>query len=229
MLFLQHILRGGTKADRVESCDGLQVSRSVVCCVKGGLITVLTITTIGARSVIRRLAVGQRDDMLCGDDGDSGIIKKILCIDKAPLQIGAAVGTQAVEGVQNSDITIGSGNVLPARCYGCACTETDQRNIAAVAAGFIAIKEIDGRSLGILQAGGATRVVNMPSLATLTHRTGRIDDEHRCGLRVAGLGRGGLFQHNLQRDIIGVVADGYSGLADGINAHGQRRRVGVWA
>ena len=167
--------------------------------------------------------------MLCGDGGDGGLIKKVLCIDKALLQIGAAVGTQAVEGVQNSGITIGSGNVLPARCYGCVCTETDQRNIAAGAAGFIAIKEIDGRSLGILQAGGATRVVNMPSLATLTHRTGRIDDEHRCGLRVAGLGLGGRVHLHLQRDLIGVVADTLSGLADGINTFnvGDRSSAGA--
>ena len=62
--------------------------------------------------------------------------------------------------------------------------------------------------------------VRMGVLFLLTgHRDGGVDDEHRCGLR--GNVCGGLFQHNLQRDRIGVVfrvADGHSGLADGINA-----------
>jgi len=71
------------------------------------------------------------------------------------IQIGAAVGFQVVDGGQNSGITRLGGNILPARvCYCCVCIEIDQRNIAAGAADFIAIKEIDGRSLGILQAGG---------------------------------------------------------------------------
>ena len=66
------------------------------------------------------------------------------------IQIGAAVGFQIVDGVQNSGITRVGGNVLPSRSfYGCAFTETDQRNIAAGAVvGSIAIKEIDGRNLG---------------------------------------------------------------------------------
>ena len=62
--------------------------------------------------------------------------------------------------------------------------------------------------------------VRMGVLFLLTgHRAGGIDDEHRCSLR--GNVCGSLFQHNLQRDRIGVVfrvADGYSGLADGIDA-----------
>ena len=57
------------------------------------------------------------------------------------------------------------------------------------------------------------------------HRAGGIDDEHRCGLRVAGLGRGGRVHLHFQRDIV-LVRDNivfcicceYSGLADGINA-----------
>ena len=71
------------------------------------------------------------------------------------IQIGAAVGFQVVDGGQNSGMTRLGGNILPARvCYCCVCIEIDRRNIAAGAADFIAIKEIDGRSLGILQAGG---------------------------------------------------------------------------
>ena len=71
------------------------------------------------------------------------------------IQIGAAVGFQVIDGGQNSGITRLGGNILPARvCCCCVCIEIDQRNIAAGAAVFIAIKEIDGRSLGILQAGG---------------------------------------------------------------------------
>ena len=275
--FSQHVLRGGAEADRVESCDGLQVSRSGVRCIKGIFITVVTGTLIAIFSIQCRLAVSQCDDMLCGDGGDGGLIKKVLCIDKALLQIGAAVGTQAVDGFQNSGITIGSGNVLPARCYGCACTETDQRNIAAGAAGSIAIKEIDGRGLGgsrtvvvtaatlrvlvLLQAategGFVIRLIgfivdtytvannmmidffytqmcivalyscgNVAAISVLMlrqqavrHRAGGIDDEHRCSLRVAGLGLGGRVHLHFQLDRVLVGGAGrLSGLVDGINA-----------
>lgn len=78
---------------------------------------------------------------------------------------------------------------------------------------------------------GAIRVVSMPPfLATLAHRAGGIDDEPRCGLRVAGMSRGGRVHLHFQLDPVLVgVAGRHSGLADGINALGQRRRVGVWA
>ena len=112
--------------------------------------------------IIRRLAISQRDDVLRSYAADSAVAKQVLSLGKALLQISAAVGTQVVDGGQNSIITRVGGNVLPSRCcYFCVCAETDQRNIAAGAAGFIAIKEIDGRSLGILQAAVARRRVGV--------------------------------------------------------------------
>ena len=209
------------------------------------------------------------------------------------IQIGAAAGTQVVDGILNSVITIEGGNVLPFRFFSCLFTESDQRNIAAGAAGSIAIKEIVGRNLGgsqtVVATSAATAIkvtrrgvrvlrqaatgggfvirligfivdtytaannmmidffcAQMGSIAryscgnvavisvlmlrqqAVRHRAGSIDDEHRCSLRVAGLGRGGRVHLHFQRDIVLVrdnivfcICCGYSDLADGINAHRQ--------
>ena len=62
-------------------------------------------------------------------------------------------------------------------------------------------------------------LVFFPVLNAVSHRARGIDDEHRCGLRVAGLGLGGRVHLHLQRDRVLVgVAGRHSGLADGINA-----------
>ena len=58
------------------------------------------------------------------------------------------------------------------------------------------------------------------------HRAGGVDDEHRCGLRVAGLSRGGRVHLHFQRDRVLVgFAGRHSGLADGINALRQNHAV----
>ena len=85
--------------------------------------------------------------MLCRDVGDSGVTKKLLCIDKALLQIGGAVGFQAVDSVHNSLIAVISGNIHPSTRYRCAVGKGNQSDKATRALA-ITIKEIDGRSLG---------------------------------------------------------------------------------
>ena len=174
-------------------------------------------------------------------------------------------------------------------------TESDQRNIAAGAAGSIAIKEIDGRNLGgsqtvvvisaatviketrrgvrvLIQSASPVKniillvgfMIDAPSTILMRidlsvfwifvivmgtyvfrniiaassvlmlrqqavrHRAGGVDDEHRCGLRVAGLGLGGRVHLHLQRDPVLVgVAGRHSGLADGINAFNGGRLSAV--
>ena len=78
----------------------------------------------------------------------------------------------------------------------------------------------------------AASSVLMLRLQAVRHRAGGIDDEHRCGLVVVGMSRGGRVHLHLQRDLIGVVfrgADTHSGLADGINARNVGDRISAGA
>ena len=172
------------------------------------------------------------------------------------IQIGAAAGTQVVDGVHNSLIAFISGNILPFTRFRCAVGKGNQCDKATCALA-ITFKKIGGRSLGGSQTVAATTaatavpkeirrgvrvlrqaanagsfvilssgfiadtfiagtdmridfaVTGMMSVAqyscgnvaaisvlmlrqqAVRHRAGGIDDEHRCGLRVAGLGLGG--------------------------------------
>ena len=195
------------------------------------------------------------------------------------IQIGAAAGTQVVDGVHNSLIAFISGNILPFTRFRCAVGKGNQCDKATCALA-ITFKKIDGRILGGSQtvvvtaatirvrvlrhaateggfvilpglfiadtfiadiAGEYMRidfgVTGMKSVAlyscgnvavisvlmfrqqAVRHRAGGIDDEHRCGLRVAGLGLGGRVHLHFQLDRVLVgVAGRLSGLADGINA-----------
>ena len=292
---IRHFLVSSTKADGVERITIAVNFRCLVFgCLEGFFIAVLAITIginyvsesivniMSVRSVIiGRFAVGQRNDVLRSYAADSAVAKQVLSLGKALLQIGAAVGTQAVDGGQNIFITRVGGNVLPSRCcYFCVCTETDQRNIAAGAADSIAIKEIDGRGLGgsqtvavtaatcsvrvLLQAatggGFVIRLIgfivdtytvannmmidffytqmcivalyscgNVAAISVLMlrqqavrHRAGGIDDEHRCGLRVAGLSRGGRVHFYFQLDVILIrVACGSGFLGDIVDIWGR--------
>ena len=167
--------------------------------------------------IIRRLAISQRDDVLRSCVGDSAVAKQALSFVKALLQIGAAAGTQVVDGFRNSLIAFISGNIHPSTRYRCAVGKGNQCDKATCALA-ITLKEIDGRSLSILQAGGAI-VVFLMKWFLAAHRAGGIDDEHRCGLRVAGLGLGGRVHLHFQLDRVLVGGAGrLSGLVDGINA-----------
>ena len=243
-----HFLVGSTKADGVERIIHVE---NFLCLALGRLegfrVAVLAITigirilsvfirnTMVARSVIiGRFAVSQRNDVLRSCVGDNVVAKQVLCLVKALLQIGAAVGTQVVDGILNSVITRVGGNVLPFTLYFCAVGKGNQCGKASRSL-TITIKEIDGRSLGGIYAAVTRRRVGVLFLPTqcsistkevvgvlflLTgHRAGGVDDEHRCGLRVAGLSRGGRVHLHLQSDhVLVAVAGRLSGLADGINA-----------
>ena len=76
--------------------------------------------------IIRWLAISQRDDVLRSCVGDNVVAKQVLSLGKALLQIGAAAGTQVVDGILNSGITIGGGNVLPYTLFFCAVGKGNQ-------------------------------------------------------------------------------------------------------
>ena len=135
-----HFLVGSTKADGVERITlGVNFPCLALGRHEGSLIAVLAIT-IGinplfefisrimfVRSVIIRwLAISQRDDVLRSCVGDSAVAKQAMSFVKALLQIGAAAGTQVVDGFLNSVITIGGGNVLPYTLFFCAVGKGNQ-------------------------------------------------------------------------------------------------------
>ena len=205
------------------------------------------------------------------------------------IQIGAAAGTQVVDGVHNSLIAVISGNIHPSTRYRCAVGKGNQSDKATRALA-ITIKEIDGRSLGgsqtvfaisaatatqdtrrgvrvLRQAATAGGFVILPGLfiadtciadiadefmridfgvtgmisvalyscgnvavisvlmlrqQAVHHRAGGIDDEHRCGLRVAGLSRGGRVHFYFQLDVILIrVACGSGLLGDIVDIWGR--------
>ena len=231
-------LVGSTKTDGVERIThGANTHCLLFGRLEGFLIAVLAIT-IGISSyveskyrrimvvrsvIIGRLAVSQRDDVLRSCVGDSAVAKQVLSFDKALLQIGAAAGFQAVDSVHNSLIAVIRRNILPSAHYRCAVGKGNQCDKATRALA-ITVKEIDGRVFG------------RRKLSVITHRAGGIDDEHRCGLRVAGLGLGGRVHLHFQRDLILVrdniafcICCGYSGLADGINAFNGGDRISAVA
>ena len=117
-------------------------------------------------------------------------------------------------------IAIISGNIHPStRCFLCAVGKGNQCDKAT-------------RALAITIEKADRRILGRRKLSVITHRAGGIDDEHRCGLIVAGLSRGGRVHLHLQRDPIGVVfrvADTHSGLADGINARNVGDRISAGA